>query len=117
MASPLALALMQGQQAGTPQPPFRATVAPTDVEKAYTDYNNAMMQAYSAQLGQQNAMWGGLAGLGSAGIMTLPKMLGGGGAGAAGSTAAAGAPLSLAAPAAADAGAASLDDLMLAAML
>ena len=80
MASPLALALMQGTQAGTSPPPFHATVAPTDVEKAYSDYNNAMMQAYSAQLGQQNAMWGGLAGLGGAGILTLPKLLSGGGA-------------------------------------
>lgn len=85
MASPLALALMQGQQQATPQPAFHATVAPTDVEKANSDYNNAMMQAYSAQLGQQNAMYGGLAGLGSAGIMTLPKLLSGAGAaGAAG---------------------------------
>ena len=79
MASPLALALMQGQQQATPQQPFRAQVAPTDVTKAYSDYNNAMMQAYSAQLGQQNAMWGGLAGLGGAGILTLPKLLGGAG--------------------------------------
>ena len=75
MASPLATALMQATAAGTPQQPFRATVAPTDVEKAYNDYNNTMMQAYSAKLGQQNAMWGGLAGLGSAGITTLPKIL------------------------------------------
>lgn len=85
MASPLALALMQGQQQATPTQPFRATVAPTDVEKSYNDYNNAMMQAYSAQVGQQNAMWGGLAGLGSAGITTLPKLMSsmGGAAGAA----------------------------------
>lgn len=90
MASPLATALMQATAAGTPQQPFRATVAPTDVEKAYADYNNSMMQAYAAHVGQQNAMWGGLAGLGSAGITTLPKMLGGSGgaaAGAEGSTA------------------------------
>ena len=80
---PLALALMQGQQQATPQQPFRATVAPTDVEQAYNNYNNSMMQAYQAQLGQQNAMWGGLAGLGSAGVLTLPKLLGGAGGGAA----------------------------------
>jgi hypothetical protein len=84
MPSPLALALMQGQQQSTPQQPFRATVQPTDVEKAYSDYNNSMMQAYSAQLGQQNAMWGGLAGLGAAGVTTLPKLLGGTGTAAAG---------------------------------
>lgn len=82
MASPLATALMQATAAGTPQQPFHATVAPTDVEKAYSDYNNAMMQAYAAQIGQQNAMWGGLAGLGSAGISTLPKLLGTSGAAA-----------------------------------
>jgi hypothetical protein len=69
MASPLAQMLAQASASGTPQQPFRATVQPTDVQKAYSDYNNAMMQAYSAQVGQQNAMWGGLAGLGSAGLL------------------------------------------------
>lgn len=83
MASPLGLAIAQAQGAGTNPTPFRATVAPTDVEKAYSDYNNAMMQAYAAHLGQQNAMWGGLAGLGGAGITTLPKLLGGAGGSAA----------------------------------
>lgn len=75
MASPLATAYLQAGAAGTPTTPFRATVAPTDVEKAYSDYNNAMMQAYAAQVGQQNSMYGGLAGLAGAGIMTLPKLL------------------------------------------
>jgi hypothetical protein len=120
MPSPLASAILQGTAAATPQQPFRASVAPTDVEKANADYNNAIQQTYAAQLGQQNAMWGGLAGLGSAGIMTLPKLLGGGASagvaggasGAAGTAAAAGAPLSLAAPVAG----ASLDDLALAAL-
>jgi hypothetical protein len=75
--------IAQASGSGVSPAPFRATVAPTDVEKAYADYNNAMMQAYAAKVGQQNAMWGGLAGLGSAGITTLPKLLGGGlGAGA-----------------------------------
>ncbi len=92
MPSPLAQMLAQAQIAGTPPTPFHATVAPTDVEKAYNDYNNTMMQAYQAKVGQQNAMWGGLAGLGSAGISTLPKLLGG--AGAAGAGAAAGADIS-----------------------
>jgi hypothetical protein len=71
MPSPLALALMQGQSAGSPTQPFRATVAPTDVTKAYSDYNNAMEQAYQAKVAQQNSMWGGLAGLGSAGLLAL----------------------------------------------
>ena len=55
MASPLGQILMQAQMSGTPQQPFRATVAPTDFEKANADYNNAMMQSYAAKLGQQNA--------------------------------------------------------------
>lgn len=79
MASPLATAYLQAGAAGTPQQPFRSQIAPTDVEKAYNDYNNSMMQAYAAQLGQQNAMFGGLAGLAGAGVMTLPKLLGGAG--------------------------------------
>lgn len=94
MASPLALALMQGQQQATPQPAFHATAQPTDFTKANSDYNNAMMQAYSAQLGQQQGMWGGLAGLGSAGILAsgsssgpLAKLLSGSGASGAGSAA------------------------------
>jgi len=86
MPSPLASMLAQAQMSGTSPTPFRATVAPTDVEKAYNDYNNTMMQAYQGKLGQQNAMWGGLAGLGGAGIMTLPKLLGGGGTAGLGSS-------------------------------
>lgn len=72
--------LAQASASGTNPTPYRATVAPTDVEKAYSDYNNAMMQAYQAQVAQQNAMWGGLASLGSAGIMSLPKLMGAGSA-------------------------------------
>jgi hypothetical protein len=79
--------IAQASGSGANPAPFRATVAPTDVEKAYADYNNAMMQAYAAKVGQQNAMWGGLAGLGSAGITTLPKLLSGGGASGLGSAA------------------------------
>ena len=86
MASPLASMIAQASASGANPPVFRATVAPTDVQKAYADYNNAMMQAYAAQVGQQNAMWGGLAGLGSAGVTTLPKLLSGG-AGSLGSSA------------------------------
>lgn len=81
MATPLAQAILQADQFGQSPTPFRATVAPTDFEKANADYNNAIMQAYAAQIGQQNALWGGLAGIGSAGVLTLPKLLGiGGGA-------------------------------------
>lgn len=69
MASPLASLLAQAGASGTSPQPFRATVAPTDVEKAYSDYNNAMEQAYQAKIAQQNAMWGGLAQLGGAAIL------------------------------------------------
>jgi hypothetical protein len=75
MASPLAQMLAQASASGANPQPFRATVAPTDVEKAYSDYNAAMSQAYKDQIAQQNAMWGGLSSLGSAGISTLPKLL------------------------------------------
>ena len=84
MASPLALALMQAQgSAGVPTP-NKGVVAPTNITQATADYNNAMEQQYAAKLGQQNALWGGMAGLGGAGILTLPKLLGGTGAAAAG---------------------------------
>lgn len=69
MASPLASLLAQAGQAGTNPNPFRATVSPTDVEKAYSDYNAAMDAAYKEKVAQQNAMWGGLAQLGGAAIL------------------------------------------------
>ena len=69
MASPLAQALMMAQQGGTPSQPFHATVAPTDVQRAYSDYNTAIEQAYRDKVAQQNAMWGGLAQLGGAAIL------------------------------------------------
>lgn len=78
MASPLADAYLQAATAGTSPTPFRATVQPTNVIGAYQDYNQAMEQAYQAQLGQQNAMYGGLAGIAGAGITALPKLLSGG---------------------------------------
>lgn len=81
MASPLATALTGAYGAGTPPTPYHANVAPTDIEKAYSDYNNAQMQAYAAQVAQQNAMWGGLASLGSAGLMAATGGLGGAGLG------------------------------------
>jgi len=94
MASPLATALLQAQAGGSPPPPFRSQVAPTDVERAYADYNNAMEQAYQAKVQQQNALWGGLASLGGAAILgplagPLAGLMGGG-AGALGTALAAG---------------------------
>lgn len=71
MASPLATAYLQAGAAGTPTTPFRATVAPTDVIQAYNNYNTAMEQAYQAKVAQQNALWGGVAGLGSAALLGL----------------------------------------------
>jgi len=76
MASPLAGLLAQSGAMGANPQPFHATVAPTDVTKAYADYNDAMMKAYQAQVAQQNAMYGGLASLGGSGIAALPKLLG-----------------------------------------
>jgi len=86
MNSPLAQILAQ---ANRPAPaPTPATLYPTNVAGIYNNYDQAQMDAYKAQLGQQNSMFGGLASLGSAGISTLPKLLGGGAAaGSAGSTA------------------------------
>jgi hypothetical protein len=80
MASPLAQILAQSQSAGQSPTPFHATVAPTDVLKAYSDYNTAMESAYKDKVAQNNAMWGGLSSLGSAGISSLPKLLSGAGA-------------------------------------
>jgi len=82
--SPLAQLLAQSSASGANPAPFRATVAPTDVEKAYSDYNSAMDSAYKNKVAQQNAMWGGLAQLGGAGISSLPKLLGSAGTAAAG---------------------------------
>lgn len=84
MATPLGQAIMQAQAYGTPGQPYTATVAPTNYTQANSDYNNAMEQQYAAKLGQQNALWGGLAGLGSAGILVAPKLLGSGSGGAGG---------------------------------
>jgi hypothetical protein len=54
-------------------------IAPTPMSApntlgAYALSQNAAEQNYQAQLAQQNAMWGGLAGLGSAGISVAPKL-------------------------------------------
>lgn len=80
MASPLAMALLQAQAGAGGAPPNRASVAPTNYVQANSDYNTAMEQQYAAKLQQQQSMWGGLAGLGSAGILVAPKLLGSGSA-------------------------------------
>ncbi len=86
MASPLAQILAQSSASGANPQPFRASVAPTDVEKAYADYNAAMEQAYKDKVAQQNAMWGGLAQLGGAAILGFPALSNSLGSGAAAAT-------------------------------
>ncbi len=76
--SPLAQILAT---ANRPAPaPDPATLQPTNVAGIYNNYNQAMEDQYKSQLAQNNAMFGGLASLGSAGISVLPKLLGGGAA-------------------------------------
>lgn len=64
-----------GASPSTPQQPItqpsQIGVAPTDVIGATNAANSAAMNQYQAQLGQQNSMFGGLAGLGSAALMGL----------------------------------------------
>ena len=80
MTSPLAQVLMQ---ANRPDPtPTAATVYPTNVASIYNNYDQAQMDAYKAQLASQNANFGGLASLGSAGIGALGNYLSGGTSGA-----------------------------------
>jgi hypothetical protein len=69
--SPLA-EMLQMQQPITPHTPTQIT--PTDVTGAYQLATNAANQNYIARLNQQNALWGGLAGIGSAGITVTPKL-------------------------------------------
>lgn len=79
--SPLAAALAF-QQPIMPVP--QSTISPVDVVGAYRSAQDAQMKAYQAKIAQQNAMWGGLASLGSAGILGAPglsKMFSGAGAG------------------------------------
>lgn len=109
--SPLAQVLATANRPA-PAPP-QTTVQPTPVASIYANNDAQNMDAYKAQIAQQNAQFGGLAQLGAAGIGAAGKGLFGSGAAGAGSAAAAGAPLSLAAPAAG----ASLDDILLAAMM
>jgi hypothetical protein len=69
------LSALFGATPATPTQPIatpgQTSVAPTDVVGANASANNAAMQAYQAQVAQQNSMYGGLASLGSAGIMAL----------------------------------------------
>ena len=73
MASPLALAMMQ-PGANTP-----GQLQPTNALGADNLSQNAAETNYQAQLAQQNAMFGGLAGLGSAGILAAPSLFAPGG--------------------------------------
>ena len=80
MSSPLTQVLAEAN--GQTPAPTAATVYPTNVASIYNNYDQAKMDAYKAQLAQQNAQFGGLASLGAAGISVLPKFLGGAGAAA-----------------------------------
>lgn len=83
--SPLAQVLATANRA--PPAPPQATIAPTNVAGIYANNDSQRLDEYKAQLAQQNAMYGGLAGLGSAAIGAGGKLL----APAAAGTAAAGA--------------------------
>jgi hypothetical protein len=69
--SPLAQILMTANR--QPPAPPQTTVAPTNVAGIYANNDAQKMDAYKAQVAQQNAMYGGLASLGSAGIGALGK--------------------------------------------
>jgi len=74
MASPLAQALAFQQSA----PKYTDTpIAPTDVIGAYKLAADVAEKNYQAQISQQNAMWGGLAGLGGAGLPAFAKPIAG----------------------------------------
>lgn len=64
MPSPLAMALAEANRPA--QAPAQPTVAPTNVSGIYANNDAQKMAEYQAQLGQQNAQFGGLASLGSA---------------------------------------------------
>lgn len=109
MASPLAMVL--GQQApaqATPTP----TVAGTNVAGIFKDSYDAAMEKYKADMARNNAMWGGLAGLGGAGITAFGPKLFGGASAAGASGAGAGVGASLAPTVGAEAGGASIAELL-----
>ena len=64
--SPLAQILAVANRQA-PAPP-QATVAPTNVAGIFANNDSQKMDAYKAQISQQNAEYGGLATLGAAGI-------------------------------------------------
>lgn len=74
MTSPLALAMMpsqatMGMTAPPPAPtPANANVQPTDVTQIYKNAYDQQMAAYNAKVAQKAAMYGGLAGIGGAGM-------------------------------------------------
>jgi hypothetical protein len=72
--SPLAQILATANRPA-PAPP-QATISPTNVAGIYANNDAQKMDAYKAQLAQQNAEFGGLAGLGSAVIGAGGKLLG-----------------------------------------
>lgn len=74
MPSPLALALMSPGGPTAPSGFGASPLAPTNVIGAYGQSQDAAEKNYEAKLQQQNAMWGGLAGLGSAGITAAPRL-------------------------------------------
>lgn len=69
--SPLAQILATANR--PPPAPPQATIQPTNVAGIYANNDAQNMDAYKAQVGQQNSMFGGLASLGSAGIGALGK--------------------------------------------
>lgn len=72
MVSPLTQALAFQNSVS----PAQSGIAPTDVVGAYHLASDAAEKNYQAKLAQNNAMWGGLAGLGGAGIVGLgPSLL------------------------------------------
>lgn len=65
-ASPLAQILAEANRA--PPTPPQANISPTNVAGIYANNDAQNMDAYKAQIAQQNAQWGALAALGGAGI-------------------------------------------------
>lgn len=65
MASPLVQALAFQNAVN----PAQSGIAPTDVVGSYKLATDAAEKNYAAKIAERNAMWGGLAGMGGAGIM------------------------------------------------
>lgn len=71
MSSPLAQVLAMANR--PPPAPPQMTVQPTNVAGIYANNDAQNMDAYKAQIAQQNAQFGGLAQLGAAGIGAAGK--------------------------------------------